>query len=210
MKDKLLHRLVAKEIITSRQAEEVAEMQKTIGGNTIAVLTKLRYIEEERLARMLSKLADVPYRTLVELTMSPSVSALLDLDLIEKHHVLPIQKTGDTLLIAITDPDDLDAEEEIRFMTGLNVEFCVATYKNINIAIDHYFRGAPNETLGASEKQTARKDSAVPLQIPSGAAARSSSTMAQALANLLIEKGIITRDELKAAIDSSRPKRADE
>ena len=64
MKDKLLHRLVAKEIITSRQAEEVAEMQKTIGGNTIAVLTKLRYIEEERLARMLSKLADVPYRTL--------------------------------------------------------------------------------------------------------------------------------------------------
>ena len=158
---------------------------------------------------MLSKLANAPYRTLSELTMSPTVSAVLDLDVIEKHHVFPIKKTGDTLTLATTDPDDIDAEEEIRFITGLNVEFCVATYKSINSAIDHYFRGAPNEILATAEKAATRKDSAVPLQIPSGAAARSSSTLAQALANLLIEKGVITRDELRAAIDASRPKRAD-
>jgi type IV pilus assembly protein PilB len=203
MSDKLCDLLVRKGKITKEQAKEAVTMQKKLGGNLVQVLSKLRLIKEEELAEILAKEIGVRMRRLHELVMSPNVSALLDLDIIEKHLVLPIEKKGNTLILVVSDPMDFDAIEEIRFLTSLDVETNVATRKDINAAIDHYFRGVPNDTLQNAEKGDSKKGKMESGKtIPAGA-----DSLAAALAGLLLEKGVISKEELTRMLQTIQSKK---
>jgi hypothetical protein len=198
MSSKLGEMLISKQIISEAQLKNALDTQKQIGGRLGTILVKLRYVTEEQLATFLGEQLKIPVMRLPDLVMTPAVSAVLDVQVLEKHHVLPIRKSGDRLQVASVDPMDLDAIDELQFATGMQVDLAVASRSDLVKAIDYYFHGKPCLEIKESEKAKGVA-SGQHLAVQSGTRA-SPHVVLQALTELLIEKKVIAREELLAKI----------
>ena len=198
MSDKLGEMLLNQKVVTEAQLKDALEKQKQIGGRLGIILTKLRYVTEDQLASFLGAQLKIPVLALKDLVLEHSVSSLVDLEILEKHQVLPIGRSGDLLLVAAVDPLDLDSVDDLQFVTGLRIEMAVVTRTNFRKAIDYYFQNKPCPELRDSEKggvdangQSAQADR------PTRAAP---AVVLQALTELLIEKQIIAHEDLLAKL----------
>jgi len=196
---KLGEMLVANKVISDAQLAKALETQKQVGGKLGVILVKLRFVTEEQLASLLGTQMKLPIMELKNLVVYPNVSALLDVEVLEKNQVLPIKLNGDTsLLVAVADPLDLDAIDNLQFLTGLRIETAVATRSNILKAINYYFHGTPCPEIQATEKERGVASGQHPA-VGSGTRA-SPQAVLQALTELLIEKKLITHEELLAKL----------
>lgn len=190
---KLGEMLLSSKRITEAQLKTALATQKGIGGRLGTIIIKLGYLSEDQLAAFLAEELKVPLLRLKDLVVQTHVSQLLDLEVLEKRHVLPIRRSGDSLLVATVDPMDLDGLDEIHFLTGLRVEPAVASRASILKAIDYYFHGQPCPEIHEAEK-------AAGVSTGSHAAVKgeraSPQAVLQALTELLIEKKVITQEEL--------------
>ena len=203
--DKLLGDMLLKaQVTTESQLKMALETQKQVPGSKLAaVLVKLRYVQEDRLASVLGEQMNLPVLGLKDLVVSPKVSSLIDLEVMEKKTILPIRRTEDTLLVAAADPLDYAALDEVRFLTGLRTETAVASRANIQKAIDYYFHGRPCKELQAAE--AARKEDASRAGAAGGGAVKASPTVVlQALVELLIAKKVVTREEMMDFVNRSK------
>jgi len=209
--DRLLGEMLVKgQQITESQLKMAQETQKQVTGSKLGtILVKLRYIDEDELASFMGKQLNLPVLQLKDLVCSPQVSALIDLEVMEKKMVLPIRRTEDALLVAADDPLDYNAFDEIRFLTGLRTETAVATRTNIKKAIDYYFHARPCEELKAAEaaRRTAT-DEANKAAGKTGTTAGPTQVL-QALVELLIAKGVVTRDELTGRLSGEKKEGAE-
>jgi hypothetical protein len=126
----------------------------------------------------------------------------LDVEVLEKHHLLPLRLAGDTLFVAAEDPLDLDGLDEIHFLTGLRVEPSVASHADILKAIDYYCHNRP-----CPEIQEAEKAAGLPSGIHGavkGETRASPQGVLQALTDLLIEKKVITQQELLKKLEGKK------
>jgi len=114
--------LVAESIITERQLQKALEVQKTKGGRLGSLLIELGFADELTIAKFLSKQYGVPYIDLSNLEPDAEAKSSLSFELCKKYLVLPFQKRGNTLKVAITDPSNAYALEELRFVSGFNME----------------------------------------------------------------------------------------
>jgi len=186
--------LLRKKRITEAQLKTALEMQQKIGGKLGTIVVKLGYLTENQLSEYLAEELKVPLLNLKDLVVQPRVSQLLDLEVLEKKHLLPIRRIGDGLLVATVDPLDLDSLDEVHFITGLRVEPAVASRASILKAIDYYFHGQPCPELQAAEK--AAGASSAGLTAAKGETRVAPQAVLQALTELLIEKKVITQEEL--------------
>lgn len=209
--DRLLGEMLVKgQQITESQLKMAQETQKQVTGARLgSILVKLRYIDEEKLASFLGQQLNLPLLHLRDLICSPQVSALIDLEVMEKKMVLPIRRTEDALLVAADDPLDYNAFDEIRFLTGLRTETAVATRTNIKKAIDYYFHGRPCEELEAAELSRRAVGEAPGEQTGSKGTAAAPTQVLQALVELLIAKGVVTRDELTGRLTGKKKEEAE-
>jgi type IV pilus assembly protein PilB len=196
--DRLLGEMLLKaQQITESQLKMAQETQKQVSGAKLgSILVKLRYIDEEKLASFLGQQLNLPVMALKDLVCSPQVSALVDLEVMEKKMVLPIRRTEDTLLIATDDPLDYNAFDEIRFLTGLRTETAVASRSSILKAIDYYFHGRSCEQLQEAESDRRAAGESASAKSGGKGTAASPTDVLQALVELLIAKGVVTREEL--------------
>jgi type IV pilus assembly protein PilB len=203
--DRLLGEMLVKgQQITESQLKMAQETQKQVAGARLGtILVKLRYIDEEKLAAFLGKQLNLPVLQLKDLVCSPQVSALIDLEVMEKKMVLPIRRTEDALLVAADDPLDYNAFDEIRFLTGLRTETAVATRTDIQKAIDYYFHGRPCEELAGAEAKRGATDASAGVSGSKGTSATPTEVL-QALVELLISKGVVTREELTGRLKGSK------
>jgi len=208
--DRLLGEMLVKgQQITESQLKMAQETQKQVAGARLGtILVKLRYIDEEKLAAFLGKQLNLPVLKLKDLVCSPQVSALIDLEVMEKKMVLPIRRTEDALLVAADDPLDYNAFDEIRFLTGLRTETAVATRTNIQKAIDYYFHGRPCEELSSEESSRRAAVESGNDQTPSKGTAAAPTQVLQALVELLITKGVVTREELTSRLTGAKKEEA--
>ena len=197
MSDKLGEMLLIHKVITEAQLKDALARQSQIGGGKLGtILTKLRYVSEEQLAAFLGEQLKIPVLALKDLQVEPKVSALVDVEILERHQILPIRRTGESLLVAVVDPLDLDGVDELQFLTGLRVETAVASRANIKKAIDYYFHNR-----NCPELQEAEKVSGISSGLHPAIGTRASTqSVLQALTELLIEKKIIAHDELMAKV----------
>jgi type IV pilus assembly protein PilB len=204
--DRLLGEMLVKaQQVTESQLKMAQETQKQVSGAKLgSILVKLRYIDEEKLASFLGQQLNLPVMSLKDLVCSPQVSALIDLEVMEKKMVLPIRRTEDNLLIATDDPLDYNAFDEIRFLTGLRTETVVASRSSIQKAIDYYFHGRPCEQLRAVESERRAAGEALSAKSGGKGTAASPTDVLQALVELLIAKGVVTRDELTGRMGPAR------
>ena len=130
--------LVAKELVDSAQLSMAMSNMREVGGSLLASLAKVGAISEEVLSEFLSQHFGVPSVNLDELELEQEIVSLIPEELSKKYKVIPINRTGKTLVIAMSDPTNIEAIDEIKFLTEYNVEVVVATENQIKNALDKY------------------------------------------------------------------------
>lgn len=118
--------LLSENLITKEQLEKALEVQKKEGGRIGSILIKLGYVDEKKVAEFLSKQHNAPYVDLKSIQMDPKVVNLIPKEVCRKFLVIPFDREGQTLKVAIADPSNGYALEELRFMTGFNIKPYVA------------------------------------------------------------------------------------
>jgi type IV pilus assembly protein PilB len=131
--------LVRNKLIDESQLAKALEAQKTQGGRLGASLIKLGYLKEDELSAFLSRQYGVPSINLAEFEIDPGVIRLVPPDVAQKYQIIPINRAGSTLIVAMSDPSNIFAIDDIKFMTGFNVEVVVAPDTSIKAAIDKYY-----------------------------------------------------------------------
>lgn len=139
MSSRLGELLVKASLITPEQLNKALAEQKAAGGRLGFNLTKLGFLNEEALTTFLSKQYNVPAINLSEFEIDPSVIKLIPLDVAKKYLVIPVNRAGSTLILAMSDPSNIFALDDIKFMTGYNVEAVVAAEGSIIEAIKKYY-----------------------------------------------------------------------
>jgi type IV pilus assembly protein PilB len=126
-------------LITQDQLKEALRVQKETGGKLGETLIKLGFVSEEDITECLSQQFGVPSINLQHFEIDASVIKLIPGDVARKYNILPVNKTGATITIAMADPTNVFAMDDIKFMTGYNVEPVVASEIGIKVAIDSYY-----------------------------------------------------------------------
>jgi type IV pilus assembly protein PilB len=126
-------------LITQDQLKEALRVQKETGGKLGETLIKLGFVSEEDITECLSQQFGVPSINLQHFEIDGSVIKLIPGDVARKYNILPVNKTGATITIAMADPTNVFAMDDIKFMTGYNVEPVVASELGIKAAIDSYY-----------------------------------------------------------------------
>jgi type IV pilus assembly protein PilB len=131
--------LVRNKLINEGQLTKALEEQRVQGGRLGACLIKLGFLKEEELAAFLSRQYGVPSINLSEFEIDPAVIKLVPSEVAQKYQVIPINRAGSTLIVAMSDPSNIFAIDDIKFMTGYNVEVVVAPEASIKLSIDKYY-----------------------------------------------------------------------
>ena len=132
-------RLVQAGLITKPQLDKALEEQKRTGGLIGSNLIKLGYIKEEDLLHFLSKQFGFPAVDLSKLEVSPDLLKLVPSEVVQKHNVLPVSRAGSTLVIATSDPTNYLVIDDIKFLTGYNIDVVVAEETALKDAINRYY-----------------------------------------------------------------------
>ena len=131
--------LLKEKRITPDQLQEALNYQKANGGKLGYHLVKLGIVQDEEITSLLSKQYGVPSINLTEFEIDPSVIRLVPAETAQKYQILPLSRSGATLTIAMTDPTNVFAMDDIKFMTGYNVEPVVASEVAMLDAIQKYY-----------------------------------------------------------------------
>src|SRR4029077_7517456 len=134
-------------LITQDQLKEALRVQKETSGKLGETLIKLGFVSEEDITECLSQQFGVPSINLDHFEIDSSVIKLINADVARKYNILPVNKTGATIPIAMADPTNVFAMDDIKFMTGYNVEPVVASELGIKAAIDNYYGSASSLEL---------------------------------------------------------------
>ncbi|MCJ7472191.1 MAG: GspE/PulE family protein [Actinobacteria bacterium] len=132
--------LLNKKLITQTQLEESLEIQKETGEKLGEILIRKGFIGDETLVELISfqRGFDTIELSKIQDNIDPSTSNLISKEFAFKRKVFPFKLTDSTLHVAMTDPRDINAIDEIRLLTGYNVKTFITTEKDINDIIKLY------------------------------------------------------------------------
>src|SRR4051794_39323457 len=134
--------LVKESLITQDQLQKALEFQRANGGKLGSCLTKMGFITDDDITGVLSRQYGVPSINLKYYEIDPTVIKLIPQDTATRYQVIPLSRVGSVLTIAMTDPTNVFAMDDIKFMTGFNVEPVVASESAIGEAIVRFYGGA--------------------------------------------------------------------
>jgi type IV pilus assembly protein PilB len=131
--------LVKESLITQDQLQKALEFQRANGGKLGSCLTKLGFITDDDITGVLSRQYGVPSINLKYYEIDPTVIRLIPQDTALRYQVIPLSRVGSVLTIAMTDPTNVFAMDDVKFMTGFNVEPVVASEAAIADAISRFY-----------------------------------------------------------------------
>src|SRR5215468_8064761 len=144
--------LLKEKRITPAQLQEALNYQKTNGGKLGYNLVKLGFVKDEEITALLSKQYGVPSINLAQFEIDPAIVKLIPSETAQKYQIVPLSRAGATLTIAMTDPTNVFAMDDIKFMTGYNVEPVVASETAVSEAIQKYYPLKAGGGKGAAGK----------------------------------------------------------
>ncbi len=131
--------LVEKELLTPAQLQAVLEEQTKTGQRLGQILLAKNWISEADLVDVIHNRLGIPKISLENLVIDPKIVELVPLPIAKKHNLIPVFRIGTTLTVAMSDPLDIIALDELKYMTNLKINRVVATGDAINRAIDQYY-----------------------------------------------------------------------
>lgn len=168
--EKLGKLIVNAQLITEEQLQKALLAQKKEGGRLGSVLVRLGFIDEPKLLKFLSQQYGVPAIDLAKLEIDPAVVKLVPAEVVKKYLVVPIKRMGATLSLAMVDPSDVFAIDDIKFMTGYNVEPIIASESSVVELVNKYYgKGAvavveKTMTIEAKDYTLSEEDADNPFQ----------------------------------------------
>src|SRR5438046_2527271 len=131
--------LLKEKKITPEQLQQALAAQKSNGGKLGYNLVKMGFVKDEEITALLSKQYGVPSINLAQFEIDLAVIKLVPAETAQKYQIVPLSRAGATLTIAMTDPTNVFAMDDIKFMTGYNVEPVVASETAVTDAITKYY-----------------------------------------------------------------------
>ncbi len=131
--------LINAHLISEDQLQKALLTQQREGGRLGSILIKLGFIDEEKLIRFLSQQYSVPSVNLLSAQIDPAVIKLVPAEVVQKYLVMPIRRSGSTITLAMVDPTDVLAMDDIKFMTGYDIEPVVASEGSIKAIINKHY-----------------------------------------------------------------------
>ncbi len=131
--------LLRSRVITERQLEAAKKASRNDGSKLTGALAKLGYVEETKLVEFLSRQYGVPSIQLEDVEVSEEILQLIPKEVAQKHSAIPIDRHGNTLVVAMSDPSNIYAMDDIKFLTGFNVEVVVSSEGSIQSVLDQYY-----------------------------------------------------------------------
>src|ERR1700739_3182431 len=139
MSSRLGEILVKENLITADQLKQAMAHQRQNGGRLGTALMKLGFVSDDEITEVLSRQYGVPSINLKYYEVDPAVIKLIPQDTAVRYQIVPLSRVGSTLTIAMIDPTNVFAMDDIKFMTGFNVEPVVASETSVNEAISKFY-----------------------------------------------------------------------
>ena len=136
---KLGELLLKENMVTPQQLQEALSHQKMNGGKLGKAFVSLGYVRDEEITSLLSRQYGVPSINLDHFEVDPAIIKIIPAETSRKYQILPLSRSGATLTIAMADPTNVFAMDDIKFMTGYNVEPVVASETSLEEAIEKYY-----------------------------------------------------------------------
>src|SRR5574341_1578113 len=136
---KLGELLLKENMVTPQQLQEALNHQKMGGGKLGKAFVSLGFVKDEEITSLLSRQYGVPSINLDHFEVDPTIIKIIPAETARKYQVLPLSRSGAVLTIAMADPTNVFAMDDIKFMTGYNVEPVVASEGAIEDAIERYY-----------------------------------------------------------------------
>ena len=155
MSAKLGEILVRENLLTPQQLREALDYQREHGGRLGYNLVKLGLVSDEMVTAVLSRQYGVPSVNLDLFDVDTPVIRLIPREVAEKYSVLPLSRVGATLTLAMVDPTNVFAMDDIKFMTGLNIEPVVVSEAGVQEAIEQYYGQSKEIELASAVEVTA-------------------------------------------------------
>ena len=138
MNERIGELLVRENLLSADQLAKAREESRTKGGRLGAQITALGFLDESELTDFVAKQYGVPAVDLDEFEVEDAVIQLIPEEVATKHTVVPVNRAGSTLIVATSDPSNIFALDDIKFLTGYDIQPVVAAEEAIKRAIDRY------------------------------------------------------------------------
>src|SRR5213594_708785 len=147
MSQRLGDLLVKEKVITQEQLTQATKVQKETNCRLGSALVKLGFLTDEDVTNFLSRQYGVPAINLSYFEIDPTVVKLIPFETAKRYQILPLSRVGASLTIAMVDPTNVFAMDDIKFMTGFNIEPVVASESSIIEGIDKAYGTSKEEEL---------------------------------------------------------------
>lgn len=159
MSVKLGDLLVKQGLITSEQMAQALEENKRNGTRFTQVLVNTGIVKDRQILQAMEKAFNMPGVDLTSFDIESQVLTLVPKEFCEKNLLIPLQKAGQTLVVAFADPSNVVIREDLRFLTRLKIQPVVATELSILNSIEKYYGGnLSKKTVDAIRNQQAEED----------------------------------------------------
>ncbi|MBI3131278.1 MAG: type IV-A pilus assembly ATPase PilB [Acidobacteria bacterium] len=203
MVSKLGEMLVKAGLISEGQLDEAIKIQRREGGKLGSIVVRHGFCSDQDIVSFLGMQYGVPAADLDQWpSIENGVIALIPAELAQRHKVLPLQRTGNVLTLAMSDPTDIFAMDDVRFHTGYNVDPVVSSEMGLMRAVERYYGGSSGVTLRTD--QGGRSGQA-------GTATMSGGGETQAAAGAFQEEeGMLDLESLQQELDADAEYESDE
>jgi type IV pilus assembly protein PilB len=137
--ERIGEKLVRNALITQDQLVEAQKAQKASGTRLGSQLVKLGYLSEEQLVEFLGQQYGLPAIVLKTVHPDTETVKLVPLNVVQKYMAIPFERQGSTLKVAMTDPANIFAVDDLKFLTGYSIEVYVTSEESLKWAIDHFY-----------------------------------------------------------------------
>jgi len=156
--------LVKADDITQEQLDDALEEQKTSKAKIGEILVELGYTTEDKIFLHLARQLDIPYMSLSAQRIEAEVLNLVPVEIVTKYNIIPIDKIGKLITIAMSNPLYDEACVEVGKITGLKVQKVASSKKDIAEAIERYYRVSISDTSTEDNQPAEQTDSEVKLE----------------------------------------------
>ncbi|HDK17221.1 MAG TPA: hypothetical protein ENG75_04700 [Nitrospirae bacterium] len=191
--------LIEEGLINQMRLSSALGQQRQWGGRIASILINMGIIDEKTIAHTLGKKLNTHVEPLENIEVPDEVLNMVKHDMATKYCILPINYKNKVLTVAMSDPTDLKTIDDLSFAIGVKIKPLLAIESSINDAIAEHYKGiryggrvhkvdtkALPDTMEITRNEMPHADKSNPPE-----------TIARALSKLLLEKGIITEEELE-------------
>jgi len=139
MERKLGELLVSDKVITQTDLEAALKKQEENGSSLGRILIEMGLASEWEMAAALGKQLNVPFITLSHYEIDPQILASIPAEIVKRYQIVPVDRTGDTLTVALADPSNIFLLDELRLLTKCNIVPVISFESDIKEAIERYY-----------------------------------------------------------------------